>query len=1186
MPTFKSLFFQHEAKSTLAFALLGSALLILLTVALFENNIKATAEKQTFEELDESVINAEQVVRGKVRQYMSALKFLHATPPIKGIVRALDNNNVDPFDNTTTAQWKGRLETIFVAFIENNQEIDQLRVIEAVGEGREFIRVVRDGGSVHIAREFELQPKGGRDYYAKSIETNNGEFYTSDINLNREYGQLQYPYKAVIRLSLPIFSELGQRYGFIIVNINASYLLNEIKASLNAKQQLFITDHQGYFVAHPQSEKSFSKDLKPSVNWASEFVEPLQPGRAYLQYKPQGSPNLYSSTRALSIGASQNNAPFYIHVALPETAVLSAMNEKRIAVYSVITVVTLIFCVILAFVHRSNRKNIELAKIRGESVAIIESSQDAIFSVDPNGIVKSWNMSAETLFDIPSQIIINHPIDAFDTLEALEIGRLLGHSEKQRTHTTSFINSDNEERKLLVTGSLVWTEQSQASGVAVVIRDITDEQNAKDAIERVNAKLEEKVVSRTKELVKATEEARKASKVKSSFISNISHEMRTPLNGVVGSLSLLKRQPLNEKAEQLVSMMEISCSNLNVLINDVLDLSKIEAGKLDINHQQFSPIELVESIARAFAVKAASKGLELIVDTTGLIDGELISDPHRINQIISNLLNNACKFTHEGHILLKVAMCETTEDEYELHVVVSDTGVGIAKENHDKLFSAFTQADATVATQYGGTGLGLSICRELSKLLGGDITFSSTQGVGSTFSFFVTANHVMKLGLREALSTSSLNGLQVGISAQYEPLEESLCSLLMHYGANCSVLDSDRNTNAWKDFTLVILDETSPLLASLDDTWENLSIDTDLTELPLVCILQKIESVPMMFNHIKPVYLSKPLLTASFESIVQRLEAKLSGFDSASSHLASDNDNTASLGDDVSMRFIENTNVLIVDDNLINREVAKGVLESLPVKIFTCSDGEEVVAFLSKCEEKGKVVHCILMDCQMPKMNGYEATKAIRNGSVGPSHQEVPIIAMTANAMLGEKEKCLEAGMDDFTTKPILAEVLLPKVKQWLLHKLALMSAKNENIVPVVDNIVASVSKVGSRIQSTSDSQSENVEGECRWDKESALERIMGDKVMFQHACESFASKVPDKFKVLSKSVMKQKSSEVQVLSLKLKLMAADIGAVQLRRDFENLLELARVDDWSAAEQLIPTINDDLNTFLELLDVA
>ena len=1225
-----------EAKGTFGLTVVLAVVLVILVVGLFEGNIKAAAIAQTYSALEKSAANAEAAADMQVLQYTNALNFLHQTPPISGIVLATANGNVDPKDSTTLDQWKHRLETIFVAFIENNSEIDQLRVIQSNNEGSEVIRVEREGGAVIIASDIDLQTKASRNYFKESVKSNKGEFYISSINLNREYGKLEFPYKAVIRLSLPILSDANERYGFIIMNVNARFLLDQMKQALAQNQSLYVTDNEGYFTLHPDSDKSFSKDLNPSINWQSEFVQPLKAGRARLS-PVEGENTLYSVSRAFTIGGGQQVAPFYLHVSTPKSYVTALINDKRMSVYSVLVAVTIIFTVALLFFYRSNRKNIELAKVRGESVAIVAISKDAIFSVDAFGKVKSWNMAAESLFGIPSQVIINQHFSSFKPLSPLGLETVLTKGGKQETFTTPYIDGEKNEHKLLITASTIWGDNSQFSGVAVVIRDVTDEHKAKDAIERVNFKLEEKVVSRTKELTKATEEARKASSVKSSFISNISHEMRTPLNGVVGSLSLLKRQPLNDKAEQLVSMMEISCNNLSVLINDVLDLSKIEAGKLDINHQLFEPLTLIESLAKVFAVKAATKGLELIVDTTGLPRVEISSDRHRLNQVLSNLLNNAIKFTEKGHIQLNAALYENDAGLQQLHFSVSDTGVGIAPESQPKLFTAFTQADASVATQYGGTGLGLSICKQLTQLLGGDITFKSEVGVGSTFSFYVTLTEKTpdtEASLERALEMESamLSGINIGVSAGYSPLEENICSLAMHVGADAYVLDSNTDKIEWSTFNAVIVDESSPLINDLDNIWHAHTTEQEACALPVVFILQKIEGAPYQFNHIQPIYLPKPLFRSSFTLVQQGIDAALGGYSSSMNKLHPSDGNGPS--DDAfetvkqtsdPQLSIEDANLLIVDDNLINREVAKGVLESLPGKMFTCCDGEEVIAFLQKCEKKGRRIHSILMDCQMPNMDGYETTRAIREGKAGPLHANVPIIAMTANAMLGEKEKCLEAGMDDFTTKPVIADVLIPKVKQWLIHQtMALKSedAKRNNEIKsdppaLVDSLLNAINKEAScsgvqeevsmddRMSSHSDTNETDTStsanesnalsdipapdnGKVResWDKDDAIARIMGDKALFSRVCELYSQSAPDKLKQLKGAVEEQDFTQVQVLSLKLKGMSADIGAVQLKKDFELVWELSKGAQWEKVKALLPSIDDDLNTFIELLAVA
>ena len=283
----------------------------------------------------------------------------------------------------------------------------------------------------------------------------------------------------------------------------------------------------------------------------------------------------------------------------------------------------------------------------------------------------------------------------------------------------------------------------------------------------------------------ARDEAQEASQVKSAFISSISHEMRTPLNGIIGSLNLLKRQPLSAKAEQLASMMDVSCNNLSVLINDILDMSKIEAGKLDLNVQAFNPVQLIETLSSSLAVRAHNKDLEFLVDTTELKAEALVSDPHRVSQIISNLVNNAIKFTERGHVALTASLTRNDKDTAQLNVTITDTGIGIAKEHQSKLFTAFTQADASVATRFGGTGLGLSICKQLSVLLGGDINFSSTQGQGSSFSFWISVDDVTSADSQQNLALSNqMDGLRLAVFAQYPPLAENIKTLMTSEGAS------------------------------------------------------------------------------------------------------------------------------------------------------------------------------------------------------------------------------------------------------------------------------------------------------------------------------------------------------------------------------------------------------------------
>lgn len=1180
-----------KAKRTLLWALALSIVFIVVTVAFFENRIRQSAEQQTFEALTESAQEVVGVVDANLRTYMDTLRFLHSSPAVQGVVDASLNDKADTQEGMSTEQWKRQVESMFAVFMENNREVDQLRIILADEKGSEFIRVEQVGKSIEIVAQTELQEKGNRDYYVESVSKNRNEFYISDINLNREYGKIEFPYKSVLRLSLPLFSENGERIGFIIANINAQILLTKMQEALFGAQQLIVTDADGFFIVHPDSNKVFSKDLNKEVKWSSEYRSPLSPGFATIQPLRNSDEAFYAVTQPFNLSPTSSLKPLNLHVLTYQHSVNGIISDKRIAVYSFVLIILSVLACILWFVYRSSKSSLALAKLRRESAAIVESSKDAIFSVDSKGKVKSWNMAAETMFCVPSQLVIGHHYSSCKPLASLGLEMAFAEAEAQTTFSAHFSDTSCDEKYLQITASKILNDEDILTGVAVVIRDVTDERHAKAAVEKINWELEEKVQRRTIDLVTATKEAKKASEIKSAFISNISHEMRTPLNGIVGSLSLLKRHSLNEKSMQLLSMMEVSCNSLSTLINDVLDLSKIEAGKLDINNQNFNPISLIESLARVFVVKAADKGLHLLVDTTALSDVTVYSDPHRISQILNNLLNNAIKFTESGHILLSAAICSGQGEEQELHFSVIDTGMGIAKENQSKLFTPFTQADSHVAVKYGGTGLGLSISKQLSQLMGGDISFRSTEDAGSAFSFFVTypISHVNQDDHDNVKpqTNSECPHKKWAVSAPYKPLEENLYSLLLDAGAVVDIIDD----KAGMDITLtcydaILVDESSALLYSLDEIWKQAALNSQKDSMPEVYILQSIDAAQHKCTEVAPQYLHKPLFSSTLTSLSKAHHGETLttiGSDVHRDDLGQHSNVKTLHGTDYCAskepQTFDNANVIIVDDNLINREVAKGVLEGLPIKVFTCNDGEEVISFLQQCEEKQQQIHAILMDCQMPNMDGYEATRAIRDGEAGKTFIDVPIIAMTASAMLGEREKCLEVGMDDFTTKPVMAEVLIPKVKRWLAERMKRSGYHTDNVSPLVDKLI---NNINDEVQGLS-----GVIPKSRyWDKDNAIARIKGDKALFSRVCNMFANSAPDKVKLLEKAIAHKDAEQVKLLTLKLKGMSADIGAVQLQSDFESLWALAKAERWHDALEQVPAVEADLSLFLKIMDVA
>ncbi|MDP2596851.1 ATP-binding protein [Alteromonas stellipolaris] len=1202
------------SQKMLGFAVIGAILVTMVVALLFESNLSQSVLDDVSSELNHRTSEIEGFTQRQAAQYADNLKFLHATPPISGIPRAIENDGVDPKENTSFALWKKRLETIFIAFIENNEEVDQLRVI-SIDDGKEILRVERSGGKISALADMDLQEKSTRDYYKESAQLSRNELYMSGISLNREYGKVEYPYKPVIRLSLPIFRGSGERFGFIIMNVNTAIALVGMKQFAMSPQELYLTDEEGYFIYHPEKNFSYSKDLSPEETWHTEFSSPLYEGARLLKNSIDGNTSeIYIASRRVIVSSSPSPKFIYVHLALPAKTIVSLMNERRLAVYGFLLAMSILFAAVLLFFHRSAKKSYELAEARGESAAIVAGSSDAIVSMDIAGTVKSWNMAAERLFRLPSSTILGHHYSAFASIRPISWDKYL-NAEVARTgyfqDEILYKQTSGIENCLAVTVSPIWGEQGQYSGVAVVLRDITEERNTQRAIEKNNLELEEKVQSRTKQLAEARDEAQQASQVKSAFISNISHEMRTPLNGIVGSLNLLKRQPLSSKAEQLAAMMDVSCNNLSVLINDILDMSKIEAGKLDLNVQAFNPVQLIETLSSSLAVRAHNKGLEFLVDTTGLKAETLVSDPHRVSQIISNLVNNAVKFTERGHVALTASLKGSDEGKVQLHVSITDTGIGIAKEHQSKLFTAFTQADASVATRFGGTGLGLSICKQLSVLLGGDIDFSSTQGQGSVFSFWVAVDDVTSADSQQSLALSNkMDGLRLAVFAQYPPLAQNINTLITSEGGSSVETYTDTvsfEEVPWETIDVIVTDYNNPILSVVDENWENLAKQISI---PRICMLQSIGKQTTYYANFTPAILTKPLLKSEFLKVV----------DSASSE-AIENQPThhvESNATDIEKESIAGAHVLIVDDNAINIEVAKGVLDNLPVSVKTASNGEQALDIVRECEKEGHYLHCILMDCQMPIMDGYSCTSAIRNGRAGQVHQQIPIIAMTANAMLGEKEKCIAAGMSDYVTKPIVASMVEPKIINWIqsayspqfLGKsvlgdtqaahgeyaserpaLAASSGFTESSPvspPCLSSSPSSVSTPSTPVISISHMTPSSSEGSDTpvWEKSRALSRLANNQVLFDKICEMFIESVPSKCDEIKAAVNDKDVSKIKLVSHTIKGMAGDIGAVMVQRRFSDIERLAKDEKFLEIDNVLPDAINEIAVFLNELKAA
>ena len=537
--------------------------------------------------------------------------------------------------------------------------------------------------------------------------------------------------------------------------------------------------------------------------------------------------------------------------------------------------------------------------------------------------------------------------------------------------------------------------------------------------------LENKVAARTAELVDALNRAQAATHAKAEFLANMSHEIRTPMNGVIGMLDLLHLERLAPEARNMLDTARGSADALLGLLNDVLDFSKIDAGKLTLEKIDFELRPLAEEVATLFTRQANAKGVEVACVIHNDVPAMLVGDPTRLRQVIANLMGNAVKFTHRGEVLLGIQCREPipADGVVTVQIVVQDTGIGMSPEITAKLFEAFTQADSSTTRKYGGTGLGLAITHQLIHAMGGTIKVGSEQDKGSVFSVFLP----MEVRSRQPLArVANLHGLRALVVDDNATNRCVVTHYLEHGGVAFDVaesasdaLESARSAaRAGKPFDVVLLDHQMPDMDGMAFLRE-LRADPTLSRTHCL-VLNSLGGRAAAVEELGvTAWLTKPVRRQQLLDVLSTLSEPATGVSAA---IAAEK-----MPDP---RF-EHARVLLVEDNRVNQLVAARMLKAFGVAATVVSDGAQAVAVVRE-----KPFDLVLMDCQMPQLDGYDATRAIRSWETGriAEHpaRRLPIVAMTANAMLGDREKCLAAGMDDYLAKPIKREVLLASLRQWL----------------------------------------------------------------------------------------------------------------------------------------------------------
>ena len=600
----------------------------------------------------------------------------------------------------------------------------------------------------------------------------------------------------------------------------------------------------------------------------------------------------------------------------------------------------------------------------------------------------------------------------------------------QRTITTPLlrlvatIRSVAETRDYSIRADILSTQNELGEltdGLNAMLAQI-QEQHARLAQHR--DELEKKVATRTQDLLAAKEMAEAASQAKSQFLANMSHEIRTPMNGVLGMTELLVNTPLTERQRHMVTTVHRSGTALLEIINDILDFSKIEAGKLALEQLTFGLRQTIEEAVELFAEPAGTKGLELTCFVSPDAPDTVIGDPVRLRQVLLNLLGNAVKFTEQGEVSLWVHCLSADAERVTLKCEVKDTGIGISQETQQQLFAAFSQADGSTTRRFGGTGLGLAIVKQLVRLMDGEVGIHSVPGHGSTFWFTVQLGYDPTIQSVQPTSPQSLAGMKVLIVDDNATNRFILESQLHSWKAE--TLSADSALTALEQLRQAALKGTPVKIAILDIHMPDIDgvmlsrmikADPALRHIALLA-LSSIDQESLMDDSASShffAWLRKPVRQAMLRECLVR--HRYSVADPTPAQVCPEPTPTTLHG-----------RILLTEDNPVNREVAMAMLELLGYDVAVAENGQQALEAVAT-----HPYDLVLMDCQMPVLDGFAATAAIRRQEASRgTGRHVPIIALTANAMDGDREKCLAAGMDDYLSKPFTQSQLVAILHRWL----------------------------------------------------------------------------------------------------------------------------------------------------------